>query len=112
MNTTPATDVTYVEALEALTGHDEKAINERLGVDLYAEDLSTKERMAYRRAVMFGHLRHQGVSDDDAYEQVMSFTQAQVLGYFTPSTDVDEDEPEADTPSGKGESQPDEPPTS
>lgn len=100
------TDATYQEALDAVTGFDEDEIYNRFGLDMYGTDLTMRQRMQYQRAVVFTHLHHSGATYEDAFVKAMGMNQAEVLGYFAPSTDLDDDDPDGDSPAGKGASQP------
>lgn len=90
---------TITEAMGAVTGFDELAVEKHFGADLL-DMAEHKPRMA-TRACVFINLRHNGATDRDAYQQVMEMTSGALEDYFEDDPEeVDEDEPE--TEAGKG----------
>lgn len=89
--------ITVDEYVDALTGYDEVEIPKRFGADYTSLDGTLG-----LRALVWSSLRAKGISDDDAYDQVMKMKQSDVV--FLIADDEDEVFPdEPTTESGKGE---------
>lgn len=104
------TDQTTGEITDSLTGHEESWIFEQFGspIGLLANRyLTLDDPGPFHRALLFILKRREGVADDDARNQVMSMTLADVLNAF-PERSSGGDEPSAEVveESGKGESEP------
>ena len=98
MSTSP---LTRAEVGDSITGHDEEAIETHFGFNIY--HVVGVHPNKYRRALVFVHLRHQGIPDAEAKKTALDLTIGDAWDYFAESEEVNPEEP--DTDAGKGSSQ-------
>ena len=92
---------TLSEAMNAVTGFDEIAVDKHFGLDLYAQAQIEGKPVLIQRAVVFVDLRHQGVADRDAYRRAMEMPVSELGGYFEPEPENElPDDPDSEP--GKG----------
>lgn len=96
--TTSTSGLTFEEMSESITGFDEIAVEKHMEIDLYQD--GERKPVKLVRALVFVHLRRQGISDTDAKDQVQGMTVKQVNAYFDQNQDLDPDG-DADSESGK-----------
>lgn len=98
-STTPASSKpTVAEIADSLTGYDEDAIQQHMGVDIY-DGLVTKFVLT-RRLLVFVHQTRLGATPADAVKTAKSMPSGEVVAYFgSDPEEVDDEEPE--TPAGK-----------
>lgn len=116
---TPRKNLT--DRMDELTGHDETAIEDLFGYDIYdtwdaliksviGSDLSRKANVRVLRALLFAEKVHDGLPPKVAYEAVMSMRMSAVNDELRLPEDEEPDSPEgeqsaeAETPAGKDES--------
>lgn len=91
---------TRPEVGDSITGHDELAVEQHLGFDIYA--IVGKQPAKYRRALIFIHLRHEGLSDEEAKKAALDLSIGEAWDYFAEVDEIDPEEP--DTEAGKDSS--------
>ena len=89
------------EFVQSLNGFEEIAIRVNFGSEWGS--LAEQSPTTLTRALVFIHLKRQGVTDEQAKQQVMAMPLSEITSYFeTPIEEIDPDEPE--TEQGKGDS--------
>lgn len=93
------TDLSVTDAVELLTGFDEKYIRELYDQDI--EDLLESQPRDGLRMLAVAVVKREGTPEDDAYAHVMGLSMKQLDAFFA------DEQPEAmpeepDTESGKG----------
>lgn len=100
---TSTSGLTAEEVTESITGFDEIAVDKHFGgFDLYTD--AEAKPVVSLRALVFVHLRHNGMPDKDAHKTVMEMPLKAVHDYFEQDDEANPSDP--DTESGKGDSQP------
>ena len=97
------TELTIEEVQESITGFDEIAVEQHMGMDIYTD--AEAKPILLLRALVFVHQVHELKPAPEARKAALGMTLKEVQGYFAePPEEIDEDEP--DTEAGKGDSQP------
>lgn len=89
--------LTAEELSESLTGFDEIAIEQHMGIDVYAD--AERKPMKALRALVFVHRRREGDDDATAKQAALEMPLKAVQDYFAEDEEITPDAPE--TESGK-----------
>ncbi len=106
-----ATEITYSEIQNSITGYDEIAVTKHMGCDIY--EAAVTKITTFRRCLVFIHQRHQGVDDQAAKKVALGMTFKDAFEYFAddPEELLDEDDAEPETETGKDSTPPADEPT-